>query len=159
MAADKLKLLVAAARFRLGTITSDELRQVADDALWQGLYSHALGELSMLRQPVLSEAGPLFQKVLGELDKTSPWTGKLCRLHGTGSLGARAEMFNHPDWPSPGLVASDRLPELATALEEAGCDDASLLAYLRGPGARVRGCWARSGCSAWAEIRRRFVFR
>jgi hypothetical protein len=36
----------------------------------------------------------------------------------------------------------DRLPILADALEEAGCDDAELLGHLRGPGPHVRGCWA-----------------
>jgi len=36
----------------------------------------------------------------------------------------------------------DRLPILADALEEAGCDAAELLAHLRGPGPHVRGCWA-----------------
>lgn len=38
--------------------------------------------------------------------------------------------------------AFDRLPVLADALEDAGCNDAVLLAHLRGPGPHVRGCWA-----------------
>ena len=38
--------------------------------------------------------------------------------------------------------AFDRLPVLADALEEAGCDNPDLLAHLRGPGPHVRGCWA-----------------
>jgi hypothetical protein len=38
--------------------------------------------------------------------------------------------------------AFDRLPVLADALEEAGSEDAELLAHLRGPGPHVRGCWA-----------------
>jgi len=38
--------------------------------------------------------------------------------------------------------AFDRLPELADALEAAGCADAALLAHLRGEGSHVRGCWA-----------------
>ncbi len=38
--------------------------------------------------------------------------------------------------------AFDRLPLVATALEEAGCDNAEILAHLRGPGPHVRGCWA-----------------
>jgi hypothetical protein len=37
--------------------------------------------------------------------------------------------------------AFDRLPILADALEDAGCDDAELLAHCRGPGPHVRGCW------------------
>lgn len=35
-----------------------------------------------------------------------------------------------------------RLPVLADALEEAGCDDDALLSHLRSPGPHVRGCWA-----------------
>jgi hypothetical protein len=33
------------------------------------------------------------------------------------------------------------LPVLADALEEAGCDNADLLAHCREPGEHVRGCW------------------
>jgi hypothetical protein len=32
-------------------------------------------------------------------------------------------------------------PVLADALEEAGCDNADLLAHCRGDGPHVRGCW------------------
>ena len=38
--------------------------------------------------------------------------------------------------------AFERLPILADALEEAGCDDPDILSHLRGPGPHVRGCWA-----------------
>ena len=37
--------------------------------------------------------------------------------------------------------AFHRLPILADALEEAGCDDADILGHCRGPGPHVRGCW------------------
>ena len=36
----------------------------------------------------------------------------------------------------------DRLPILADALEDAGCDAVELLNHLRGPGPHARGCWA-----------------
>jgi hypothetical protein len=38
--------------------------------------------------------------------------------------------------------AFDRLPILADALEEAGCDNADILAHCRQSGEHVRGCWA-----------------
>ena len=38
--------------------------------------------------------------------------------------------------------AWERLPVLADALEEAGCDHPGLLGHLRGPGPHARGCWA-----------------
>jgi len=37
--------------------------------------------------------------------------------------------------------AFDRLPILADALEDAGCDQADILEHCRGPGPHVRGCW------------------
>jgi hypothetical protein len=56
-----------------------------------------------------------------------------------------------PAWQSPGptslaraiydRMAFDRLPELADALERAGCREPSVLDHCRGPGRHVRGCW------------------
>jgi hypothetical protein len=40
-----------------------------------------------------------------------------------------------------GTLDTTRLAVLADAVEEAGCDQADLLAHLRGPGPHVRGCW------------------
>lgn len=37
--------------------------------------------------------------------------------------------------------AFDRLPILADALEDAGCQDADILGHCRHPGPHVRGCW------------------
>jgi len=37
--------------------------------------------------------------------------------------------------------AFDRLPILADALQDAGCDSADILGHCRGPGPHVRGCW------------------
>jgi hypothetical protein len=56
-----------------------------------------------------------------------------------------------PSWLTPTVIslaqaiyndqAFDRLPILADALEDAGCDQAELLAHCRGPGPHVRGCF------------------
>lgn len=40
-----------------------------------------------------------------------------------------------------GTLDNGRLGVLADALEEAGCDNADILAHCRGPGLHVRGCW------------------
>jgi hypothetical protein len=37
--------------------------------------------------------------------------------------------------------AFDRMPILADALEDAGCDDAEILTHCREPGEHARGCW------------------
>jgi hypothetical protein len=41
-----------------------------------------------------------------------------------------------------GELDRSRLAVLSDALEEAGCDNATILDHLRGPGPHVRGCWA-----------------
>jgi hypothetical protein len=41
-----------------------------------------------------------------------------------------------------GELDRDRLAILADALEDAGCDDDTILNHLRQPGSHVRGCWA-----------------
>jgi hypothetical protein len=41
--------------------------------------------------------------------------------------------------------AFDRMPILADALEEAGCDHPDVLAHCCGPGPHVRGCWVVDG--------------
>jgi hypothetical protein len=47
--------------------------------------------------------------------------------------------YDEPLLPS-GEIEGDRLAVLSDALEEAGCDDADILAHLRVPGPHVRGC-------------------
>jgi hypothetical protein len=37
--------------------------------------------------------------------------------------------------------AFDRVPILADALQDAGCDNEDILDHCRGPGPHVRGCW------------------
>jgi hypothetical protein len=38
--------------------------------------------------------------------------------------------------------AFDRMPILADALQDAGCDKEDILIHLQGPGPHVKGCWA-----------------
>jgi hypothetical protein len=70
------------------------------------------------------------------------------------------DIFGNPFGPPPALDASwllppvralaqpiyeqrafGRMPELADALEQAGCANAELLAHCRSPGPHARGCW------------------
>jgi hypothetical protein len=60
-----------------------------------------------------------------------------------------------PRWRSETVVALatgiyaerafDRMPILADALEEAGCDSADMLSHCRGDGPHCRGCWVVDG--------------
>jgi hypothetical protein len=64
---------------------------------------------------------------------------------------ARPVVTLDPSWRSSTVAALvrgidadrafDRLPILADALEEAGCDDADLLTHLRAEGPHAHGCW------------------
>jgi hypothetical protein len=56
-----------------------------------------------------------------------------------------------PSWLTPTVLAIaegiyaegafDRLPILADALQDAGCEDPDVLGHCRGPGPHARGCW------------------
>ena len=60
-------------------------------------------------------------------------------------------MTLNPEWRTATVVALargiyderafDRMPILADALQDAGCDSADILGHCRGPGPHVRGCW------------------
>jgi hypothetical protein len=51
--------------------------------------------------------------------------------------------------------AFDRLPILADALEEAGCDDADVLTHLRAEGPHAHGCWVVEALLSDASAKRR----
>ena len=80
------------------------------------------------------------------------------------------DIFGHPTlphfpdaWKSPTVVALaagvavdagfDRLPVLADALEDAGCEDARVLIHCRGSGPHWRGCWVVDELSARSPTR------
>jgi hypothetical protein len=80
-------------------------------------------------------------------------------LEGRHQLALLRDVFENPyrpGWIDPGVLtpavaslaeviyaksAFDRLPVLADALEEAGCDDEDVLGYCRHGGPHVRGCF------------------
>ena len=63
---------IAAAKYALGVIQSWELPPVADAALNRGQYSDSLAELASLHDPVMSDAGPLFEAAIAELNMNLP---------------------------------------------------------------------------------------
>lgn len=56
-------------------------------------------------------------------------------------VGLAKAAYHERELPS-GILDVARLGVLADALEEVGCNNADILAHLRGPGPHVRGCWA-----------------
>jgi hypothetical protein len=81
------------------------------------------------------------------------------RTEGAAQCVLLRELFGNPfrpvtldlSWLTPTVIslaqgiyderAFDRLPILADALEDAGCDNADILNHCRQPGEHVRGCW------------------
>jgi hypothetical protein len=79
------------------------------------------------------------------------WCGFFRDIHGYHSHSARAKNARLllSDSTSRRLAetiyqerAYDRLPILADALEESGCNQQDVLTHLRSGGEHVRGCWA-----------------
>ncbi len=65
-------LEIAAAKYKLDLISSDKLKEDADHSLAAGIYSKSLAELATLDNPIMSEAGPLFESTLQELSIKLP---------------------------------------------------------------------------------------
>lgn len=58
-----------------------------------------------------------------------------------GTVRRLAQMAYQERLLPSGHLDATRLAVLADALEEAGCQDAEVMAHLRGAGPHVRGCW------------------
>jgi hypothetical protein len=67
-------------------------------------------------------------------------------------LGSPFQLISFdPDWQTPTVLALaqgifadrsfDRLPILADAFQDAGCESVPILNHCRGPGPHIRGCW------------------
>jgi hypothetical protein len=58
-----------------------------------------------------------------------------------GTIPKLADSLYQDRARSSGHLDKHRLAVLAAALEDAGCDNAEILAHCRGQGPHVRGCW------------------
>ena len=143
-------------------VNIDGLQRKYDDAVWRGMSSAAkLGEeLRMLREQADAERRQIW-------DAQSEQRQRIAEMALADEHAAQAELLRclfgnpfrpvtfSPSWRTEtvttlvlGILAEaafDRLPILADALEEAGCDSADLLAHCRGPGPHTADCWVLAG--------------
>ena len=62
----------AFALYTLGKLNSDKILSFANDCLEKDLYTESIGELSMMTDPIMSDAGPIFEKAMQELKIREP---------------------------------------------------------------------------------------
>jgi hypothetical protein len=141
---------VVAARFADGMATLDELRavwRVTDNMPWswpERGYEWA----SVVPAPPDPDRKGLDPN---GFDRLVAWRGRFLHLLRDIFGNPFRPVAINPAWRTPtvftlatGIYAEgafDRLPILADALQDAGCDSAEVLDHCRGPGPHVRGCW------------------
>ena len=132
----------------------DELLDLPEDQLADTTYYAALATLWCVMpftpnwnaSAVCSHAAFYAQRTADLITERKIQAKLLCDV-----LGPDFAVQGDPRWQTETVVALatgiyaerafDRLPILADALEEAGCDHADILAHCRGNGPHVRGCW------------------
>ncbi len=157
------ELVLAAERWADGFINRNELNAVRGrcEAL---LPRGVVGQLSLPDQAALATATPRKDALRDLLRHVA--VGKVGQFDGEGLRRVHAhhrlllhDIFDHlflpaavePAWLTPTVLALargiyeervfDRLPVLADALLDAGCEADDVLTHCRSPGPHVRGCW------------------
>ncbi|QEL14012.1 hypothetical protein PX52LOC_00874 [Limnoglobus roseus] len=132
-------------------VVGKEGRHSAVETSWYAGY--LVGGVSVQSEDEREEQGPLLRDIFGNPFRPVAFT---------------------PSWLTPTAVglaegiyadcAFDRLPILADALQDAGCEDAEVLGHCRSDGPHVRGCWVVDGVlgrderSGGAKPRRRSAY-
>ena len=118
-------------------------REDAFHAAWE---NHGLGEATQIADAAM----PTEWMAMGISAWAKERTGQCELLHDFFGNPFRPITLNSA-WFMPSVVqlaqaiyddrAFDRLPQLADALEKAGCTNADILSHCRGPRPHVQGCW------------------
>jgi hypothetical protein len=144
---------------------TDRLQREYDDAVWRVMSSaERKGEALRVRREqaegqirqIRAEQHDLRQRIdAAERDVEHAAQANLLRCVAGNPF--RTVAFD-PNWRTEtvtnlacGIVADrafDRLPILADALEEAGCDDIDVLSHCRTPGPHTAACWVLGGLVA-----------
>ena len=152
-----INVLVAAEAFAEGIITSEEME--ARSAQWfdfdypfplAGTWQRALHLTTMTDSEIRSRLiAATVALSSGNPEKERTTQAELLREL-FGPLAFRPITIN-PAWLTSTVIALangiyeerafDRMPILADALQDAGCDNDEILNHCRGEGVHVRGCW------------------
>lgn len=99
----------------------------------------------------LNREGPLYYAPQREEAVAAEMATQASLLRDIFGNPFRPPQVLNPVWLRPPVLALaqaiydqrafERMPELAVALKQAGCDAADMLAHCRSPGVHVRGCW------------------
>lgn len=156
--------VLVAERFADGLATREELEDAQEEAVNAGREGDGRGPVACCHlRPDGSYPVEAARYVAGEMIDVMDTRQELSDEEWQAELRAEAEVLKeifgnpfrpitiHPAWLSSNVVnlgeaiyeerAFDRIPELAGALEEAGCYDADILGHCRHQGLHVRGCW------------------
>jgi hypothetical protein len=90
-------LRLAAAAYAARWVSGDDLKKAASRALDRGVYSHSLGELATLPNPILSDAGPLLESAFRELGMAIPSRQEACMIATVGCIHAILEGVVAPE--------------------------------------------------------------
>jgi hypothetical protein len=124
------------------TASAAAAARIANEVALQGYYHSVLSDL---RHAVLGRAGA------GGGPRKNPVAPVMRPVFLEHFGDVRRPVAVDPAWLTSTVVslaegiyaerAFDRLPILADALQDAGCEVADMLEHCRGPGPHVRGCW------------------
>ena len=130
----------------------------ADDPVKHAVGGSGISWLSMTAAALAEAYGERRVYIFGRpKDPTAPlWRQRQADALRDALGNPFAPVTWEPHWRSETVVALatgihfdnavDRLPILADALEEAGCDDEDVLTHCRGPAPHARGCWVVDAC-------------
>jgi hypothetical protein len=122
----------------------EQQRELAEQALQDGVASETARHLSAFREAVLRERASqatLLHDLFGNPFSTRRPIAPTLLTWRDGLIKVLAEQAYQDRLLPSGQLDPERLVVLADALEEAGAD-AALVAHLREPCSHYRGCWA-----------------
>jgi hypothetical protein len=150
---------LTAERYADGAATPEELHEVHSRYFERATYGRIRqGDTQAFFFHLLAYAPSVSGRLIARPQRSTTWPG-VSTLAGDSLPDFLRCVFGNPfrpitadpSWLTPTVVslaegiyadrAFDRLPILADALQDAGCENTDILDHCRGEGVHVRGCW------------------